>query len=491
MNGREIPGFYYDRERGKYFKIQKSHNAPNPASKHALHNVRQEQKNELEQSDNRTNLSKRQRETVWRYRRDSPLQAKLDREIGLRGTSYYVKKTWPDACAANLSTTPKTFLEPEYSQLRYFDRDPATKTLYVVEGDNTIQRRRINTPDVPLPEADLDLPRSGSFLSEYSFEPWEDLARLTSPISSLNYLPASGALAATTYGSDRPPVVYLSDPDRDGPFINQQFTPKRTSTIWAAAARPTSFMASPNSIAATETENLAVAASSSLILFTRSPTGAWDSTTVLTASSDILTLDWLSPTVVTLGERSGRILLYDTRSRGSSHILSHPGPVVQVRRADDPTRILSAGLRDTLFLYDIRSPYSTDSSNGSEGQNDEVARKRRRKPSRHAARKWSQPVVTYRHHNECNSYLGIAVHPGLGLIATAQDSLYTSTVLRLHNLWTGKTIKNFKDADLPSSKKSSSYCLRFVDDEEIGEVCSSEFSFALRHLYSLTTCTPF
>lgn len=60
MNGREIPGYYFgtptfldneslltataDREKGKYFKIQKTHYAPHPDSKYTVENVKKEQK---------------------------------------------------------------------------------------------------------------------------------------------------------------------------------------------------------------------------------------------------------------------------------------------------------------------------------------------------------------------------------------------------------------------------------------------------------------
>ena len=114
--------------------------------------------------------------------------------------------------------------QPAHGIIRFFDRDPQNKTLYAVHGDNAIRRRRRNPPDgVPLPTTqlgeDMDLgflpdgepanPSSVETLNEYSFEPWDMLARLTSSISSLIYLPASGALAATTFGSDRPPLVYF------------------------------------------------------------------------------------------------------------------------------------------------------------------------------------------------------------------------------------------------------------------------------------------
>jgi hypothetical protein len=490
MDGRELPGFYYDREKRKYFKIQQSHNAPSQGSKHTLPRIKQELKQDRAEEEQAINTTKRQAETiVRRYFRDPLLQASLDREIGLRSVSYYVRNIWSDACAVSLyREATKDVESPDHSGvIRHFDRDPISKTLYVVHGDNKIKRRRINGPNIPSPytESSED---GQTALNEYSFEPWDQLAKLTSSVSSLTYLPASGALAATTYGSDRPPVVCLSDPDRDGPYVNQKFTPKNTSTIWAAAARPTSLATSndvaSNSVAATDTEHLAVAASSSLRLFTRSPTGAWDSETVLKTSTDVLAVDWLSPTVLTLGERSGKIHLYDIRSRGSSHVLTHPTPVVRVRRADDPTRIVSAGLQDTLFLYDIRSPRFSNTSSGehqdqyynqqyfaTREQETRIWNKRRKRS--HATLKWSQPVLSFQHHNSDNMYMDFQVHPRLGLVAAAQDSMTAHTVLKLHNLWTGKVIKDISPGSYPTVRPQTKVCcLKFMDDEQTGEVRS-------------------
>ena len=372
MDGREIPGYYFDREKKKYFQIQKAHTALNPESKHVLQNIRHEKKQEKAQEHAAVRGAKRQKETiVRRYLRDSLTHARLDREVGSRRSSYYMKNLWPNACASRLpDSLPNidALRRVKFSPLRYFDHDPATNTTYAVQGDNRIKRIRDDKHGVP-PE-DADTSDHETSIANHETPPWlrrdndstgELLAQLTSKISSLIYMPTSGALAATTWGSDRPPVVYLSDPERDGPFVHQLFTLNNTSSIQDAAARPNPRTSVSDGIAAADTENLAVAASSSLRLFTRSPTGAWDATTVLETNTDILTVDWMSPTVIVFGQRNGKIRLYDTRSNGSSHILTHPGPVGKVRRADDPTRIVASGIQDTLFLYDIRSPRSSGS----------------------------------------------------------------------------------------------------------------------------------
>jgi hypothetical protein len=71
-------------------------------------------------------------------------------------------------------------------------------------------------------------------------------------------------------------------------YIGERFTPPDGATIWAAAARPTTFSPSPglaNSVAASHTEHLAVAVSSSMQLLTRGQTGAWDAQVVVKVGS--------------------------------------------------------------------------------------------------------------------------------------------------------------------------------------------------------------
>lgn len=144
-----------------------------------------------------------------------------------------------------------------------------------------------------------------------------------------------------------------SQPDVNGPYAHQKVSHGDYSAIWGAAASP--YACNSNSIPQADTECLALATCSALELVIRSPDGKWDSSATIETDADVLSVDWLSPTLVVFGKRDGRIHLYDTRSRDSSHILSHPFPVTKLKRADDPTRFVCAGAPDSLFLYDIRS----------------------------------------------------------------------------------------------------------------------------------------
>lgn len=493
MNGQQIPGFYWDPEKKKYFKIQSATASRDLNLKYSVANIRKAERGERLQRTASAQTTKIRKQRVVRRHATNLVQTCVEQEIGSRSRAYYMHSLWPDACMSGVRAEPQFVVgEPGTTPIRYFDRDPASKTIYAVHGDNRLKRQRLyNHSGPPLPHTELDTDDhfENLLLNSYSFEPWDELGRTTSTVSSISYLPATGALAVTTVGSDRPPVVQLSDPERDGPYVSQQFTPKNCTAIWGAAARPTSFTPSPgmvNSVAASHIEHLAVAASSSMLLFTRSQTGVWDSSIAVdNLNSDILTLDWISYTTVALGCRNGNIHLYDTRSGGSSHVLTHPNSLSKIKRADDPTRLLCSGLQDTLFLYDIRSPrISRPGQRASNHHNDHHYneeyfkdiypggrnQKKRRKMNHIAFNRWSQPVLSIPHANVDDLELDVAVHHGLGLVAASQDS-DTNVAIRVSNLWTGRTVKEFRSAGNGHSmhqKQDRIRTLRFVDCEDDG-----------------------
>ncbi|KAF1938368.1 hypothetical protein EJ02DRAFT_457932 [Clathrospora elynae] len=481
MNGQPLPGFYWDPEKKKYFQIQSQNAARGLNLKHSLHNIRKEERKERLQKTATARSDKIRKERVYRRNANSFAHTHVEREIGIKRRAYFTQVLWPDACVSGVSKQPQQIIErpvdvsvQQRPAVRYFDRDPISKTMYAVVGENSVKRQRRHNPH----------------LDSSSLEPWDEFRRTTSTVSSQCYLPATGALATTTYGSDRPPVVYLSDPERDEPYVHQQFTPKECSAIWGAAARPTSFAPSPgleNTVAATYTEHLAVAASSSMLLFMRSQTGAWNAEMVVKSlDSDILALDWISYTTVVLGCRDGKIRLYDTRSGGSSHILTHPYPISKIKRADNETRLVCSGLQDSLFLYDIRSPRlsrgsaSGPSSHDNHHYNEHYFKtlypgnrdnKKRRKLNHKAFKNWSQPLLSFPHANLDDLELDIDVHPRLGLLAASQDH-NTGTAILISNLWTGRTVKEIKsEVSVGKEKLDKIRCVKFIDrDEEEGGV---------------------
>jgi len=470
MNGQAIPGFYYDPEKKKYFKIQSANaSRDQPDLKYSAKNIRKKEREERVQSTVDVQIRRARKERVVRHHASSLTQICQEREIGARRRSHYMHGTWPGACMSGVSVRPRKVIDrPSGAPIRLFDFDPISKAVYIVHGDNSIKRRPLHPTnnDLPIPDPDFDV---DSYLNNLprSFEPWEELQRTTSPVSSLTFLPITGALATTTYGSDRAPVVHLSDPERDGPYVGQQFTPKGCIGIYASAARPHSSTRGHSNESAAEM--VAVGASSSLLLFTRSWSGEWNTSTPLSnLSTDVLAVDWISQSTVALGCRDGTVRLYDSRSGGSSHILTHPFPVTKIKTADDPTRLIVSGLNDSLHLYDIRAPRLLPRKNHHH-YNDEYFQniypggrnvRKRRKMSNVASKNWSQPVFSFAHSNVDDIDLDVAVDARLGLVAAAQHE-ESDVAVRVSNMWTGKTVK-----EIPRHGKGRERmrCLKFVGD---------------------------
>ncbi|KAK3619736.1 hypothetical protein LTR56_023821 [Elasticomyces elasticus] len=78
-----IPGFYYDTEKGKYFKITANHAAP-PEAKHSLSNVRREARETKKRKLDDRKQQKAAKQTVQRSRisRDALCYSSLSRELG-------------------------------------------------------------------------------------------------------------------------------------------------------------------------------------------------------------------------------------------------------------------------------------------------------------------------------------------------------------------------------------------------------------------------
>lgn len=490
MNGQELPGFYWDAEKKKYFKIQSANASRDLNLKYSAQNIRKKEREDTIQAAANAHVQRTRKERIVRHHASTLSQICQERELGLKRRSYYLQSAWPNACASGVATKSATITKKSHgTPIRLFDRAPSSKTMYIVQGENSIKRRRVRPiSEIPIRtrESVVEDIIDGSLSPDCSsFEPWDELLRTTSTVSSLTYLPTTGALAATTYGSDRPPVIYLTDPERDEPYVCQQFTPKGCATIWGAAARPTRFNHFPgmaNTVAASHLEYLAVAASRAMLLFTRSSEGDWHANTPLPdLESDVLSIDWLSYTTIALGCRDGKIRIYDTRSDGSSHILTHSSPVSKIKRGDDQTRLIVSGLQDSLCLYDIRMSRKGPSSGTSRLDGDYRyyrrpecgklppggrSHKKRRKIHELASRGWSQPVLTFTHSNMDDIGLDIDVHPRLGLVAACQER-DSHTAIRISNIWTGQTVKEFSAGK--GQGKQRARCIKFMDTGEDGE----------------------
>lgn len=460
--GRPIPGYYFDREKKKYFKILPNHSGP-PNAAYSEENIKKRKEKEKTEKQERRRSKKRKRETVIsRHAKNYLYQAYHEREMGYAKRSGIIKRVWGSACASGWEG--EMLIPPE--GVRFFDQDPSSKTLYTNTGEHSIQC--VYDDAKPVESYGQIFPFTNSTRPNvtpgYHRHIPQAIARMTSPVSSLHFLPRTEALCVTTIGSDRPPVVYLTDPERDGPYVGEQFTPKNCSTIWCSRPKPVSFpttsSSEQNAIPANETDQIAVGAGSSLQLYTRAPSGPWDCQTVLNSSSDLLALEWLDSSTICSGHRDGKLRIYDTRSGGSTQVLSHPAPIYHIRRADDFTRVVVSGVSNTLMMYDMRHAAKQQPTQHSEW-------KRRKQGLLFPG---SAFVHRFEFHNQDTPDLGLDVHARLGLIAAAD----ADRNIKVWNMYTRELVKTFKGSNFLAMgagglKKPEDRvrCVKFIDDADV------------------------
>ncbi|KAF2464628.1 uncharacterized protein BDR25DRAFT_296593 [Lindgomyces ingoldianus] len=468
MDGREIPGFYFDEDKKKYFRITTGHTGTTTV--YTADKLKSKEKHKCRATAKADKQKQAQKETIRSHNTFLPYLARscLAREIGARPQrSYYAQHAWSAAVASGFQPV---VLAPE-SLPRYWDIDPVTNCLYVACEDGSVRHARLMTA---AQRRNQPQHKRAPSIQYENFKLAQMLSRLTSQISSLNYVPTSGTLVVTTLGGDRPPIVHLSDPGRDSPGVAEQFTPRNISTIWTSAPRP-SFSISDNSVPENALEYVAAGASQSLMLFTRRSLGTWTPSTPLKLSTDIQALTWLSPNVLALGCRDTAIHIYDLRSRGSSHILTHTSPISCLRPADDFTRLVCSGLNDTLMLYDMRMPAALCKTTRTSfpppnGRQVNIKRKRKRPialdPLRTNPHTPSQPVLQFPYANVDDPELGFDVHARLGLVAGVDED----GRMIIWSLRTGEELRVFeRDAAGSGHNRKPSFerarCVRFVEEE--------------------------
>ena len=107
---RVIPCYYFDPEKGKYFKLEKNAVPGTAQAKYTQENVRQAQKRSFEALHEKRKWEKTEKETIVRphtRKRWGSQLAGLDREVGQRRRSYYMHGVWPDACMGGMEKMKK------------------------------------------------------------------------------------------------------------------------------------------------------------------------------------------------------------------------------------------------------------------------------------------------------------------------------------------------------------------------------------------------
>ncbi|KAL1981019.1 hypothetical protein VTN96DRAFT_3243 [Rasamsonia emersonii] len=343
---KQIPGFYYDPEKKKYFRIQANHLAP-AGSQYSRDAVK---KREHQKKQHERRITFGRRTAKERVKRAGCLTHPLTRvgtEVGEQlMPGFAMQARQGKAYASQLQRRELCKFSRDGSELPIADFARHDRSGVIVAGIN-----QGNTSQVTICP-----PYSGD-ADKWSYQPAREAV-----ISVEQYRMSSISLSHTGYflmtmdsgpkGDSCLVTRFLPDPEVYGAYpwsYNQVVAASNRvrdkGTLWCSAARPTG-----------EKPYWAIGTSDGLHVMEgqqghwvlgkrRMPGGrAWDITAV----------EWLTSDVIVSGLRNSAILLYDIRSNGWSERLQHAHSVAKVRKVDE-YRLVVAGYK-SLEMYDLRYP---------------------------------------------------------------------------------------------------------------------------------------
>ncbi|KAI5273770.1 hypothetical protein E4T47_03075 [Aureobasidium subglaciale] len=415
MAQREIPGFYYDAEKGKYFQVQANHVAPQGA-KYSHENVRKERELSKKRKRSAAYKQKREMQTVRRSKiLDSPTAA----GIGLwreQGRSHFANY---EARIAALATQFQGY-----------------ETLSLKSCESCGKRDSIHDFFID-DQLDAILMALGSrnfgrvqFLgkSENAY----DIAAFRSDISSIS-ISQSRTLVATSYDRSHPGNVFVagmagsidmegSPPILDSPAPCYSMLGNLETTLWTASPSP---MGAASDV-------IAIGSSEGVYMLN----AQGDYLQHHRLREDVRSIDWLTPNVAVGGTRTGPVYLWDVRADGASLRFKHTSGVTGVRSLGDGSRVLVSGFKGAS-IYDTRM---TSKSKGPHAPSPPLLRL--------APTKTEFPNVS------------MDVLPGTQLLATSDDD----NVIQLHSLSSGKLMGSLEGAN-PKDKGRISR-LRFIQSPD-------------------------
>ncbi|KAL9585038.1 MAG: hypothetical protein Q9212_001753 [Teloschistes hypoglaucus] len=164
-------------------------------------------------------------------------------------------------------------------------------------------------------------------------------------------------------------------------------------------------------------------------------------------SADTFAVEFWGSSSVLAGMRNGKVRLWDTRSQGAGVRFQHASCVVDIKTLDQ-NRILVAGLKDKLCIYDARFSKAFPQSQ----QTDALPSSR----PIHTFPNYSRKSITY-------PKLGFDVHENLVAVGTEDKKI------QLFDIKSGREVA-FGNQPGPSIvDRHHASCLKFVGDENRGD----------------------
>ncbi|KAI9852041.1 MAG: hypothetical protein M1838_002010 [Thelocarpon superellum] len=422
---RALPGYYFDEEKQKYFRVLPNHVAP-AGSRYSRASVKSQQ--QLEQARWKAEAADRRPRSV---RRSVILQKSLDgavllaRELGHTRPGHRER----DGAAAFVTGLEhRTVLELDDDEnISALAEDPSTGALFLGVRKGAQYSLMSTTTSSREDEAPLNQQQLRRVFSP------------TSPVSLLTSLyfespfrmwqghqPQLRSTHSTCVGQSNEASINLTKLFKPGQVqapwdvgVYVFLRPQAHTSVWTSACAPSGGsigIGTDQGIIMVEERDSGVPAGS------RSPDSTppladWHTRSLHTAS-DVLALDWLSATCLVAGQRNGCVDLFDTRVppalQSSNPVLAvrHPSAVAHVRVVRDQ-RLVVSGLKNSLCMYDLRFLHPPSPS----------------KTFPNA----TKAIRKYEHANEYRLGSGFDVDVDLGIIAAAQDDM----TVQLFGLETG------------------------------------------------------
>ncbi|KAJ5093133.1 hypothetical protein N7456_008994 [Penicillium angulare] len=400
---REIPGFYFDPEKKKYFKIQANHAAPAGAT-YSKDTVKRK-RTEHEKQQQKQKLA--ERVAKEKVRKDSFYHHPLvggDQEIGSRLPSTTTRQDQQARIYASQIQRERLHRFrpwPKDFTIQDVLRHPQSGVL-IASGNHGLQ----SSVSVCFPDAE-----KGRWAYDRTMERvlFKEQYRLSSiSLSHTGYL-----LATMDSGADGDSFLAprrLPTPDETGDyqwptFFTHPIRIRTTPSLWCSAACPGSDKAL-FAIGTSEGLHTLEGFGSHWTLSekpfpTEGNQGFHRKTN--SAHAHVNAVEWLSSDVIASGLRNSSVFLHDIRSGGSATRLQHPYPVANIRKIDEHRLVVTG--HTSMQMYDIRY-----APNG-------IQSKPRPLSSSHTS---TRPYLTFPGYVP-NTNSNFDVSPELGLLASASD----------------------------------------------------------------------
>ncbi|KAL2821744.1 WD40-repeat-containing domain protein [Aspergillus cavernicola] len=402
---REIPGFYYDPEKKKYFKIQANHKSA-PGAQYSSDAVKRKRADQEKRQRKARLVQRAEKEQIKRAACLRHPLFQVQREIGVISTPRSVEHERRGlGYASQFRRDQLHQFEPWPDQytIKHIVRNPRSGIL-IASG----HRGGESSVSVCFPDCDQEKWAYNRTMERLLFKEQYRLSSLS--LSHTGYLLAT--MDSGPNGDSFLAPRMLPDPDEGGdyrwpPFFSHPIRIHTTSSLWCSSPSPTGDM--PRFAVGTSDGLYTLEGFGSYWALSKKPfpndktTGNPKQRPTDSSHALISAVEWLSPDLIAAGLKDSTIFLHDTRSGGSAARLQHPHAVTKLRKLD-PYRIVVAGI-NSLQMYDIRYP-----PNGLQ----------------------RNPNPNNKHHTSTKPYLSFSDHspgiipdfdisPELGLLASASD----------------------------------------------------------------------